>query len=237
MQKANVKFISYVRVSTTGQHQSGLGEAAQRLAVSNYVRSRGGELISEVQETLSGRKGVASRPGLARALAMCKTSGAAMVIGKLDRLARDVRHFLALIDDSGVDIRFADMPDICPGTDEGRMILVSLANFAEFEGRRIGTRTRAALAVAKAKGTKLGVAGAVNLRPTIEARQKSADDFAVRMSPLFTDFNARGLSQRAMVIELNSRKYPAPRGGCWSQPQVQRLLQRLSALDAERAST
>ena len=36
-------------------------------------------------------------------------------------------------------------------SDEGRMILVSMANFAEFEGRRIGTRKTAALAAAKAR--------------------------------------------------------------------------------------
>jgi DNA invertase Pin-like site-specific DNA recombinase len=221
-------FISYVRVSTVGQHQSGLGEDAQRMAVASYVRNKGGEVLQEVQETQSGRKGLADRPELARALALCKKTGAALVIGKLDRLARDVRHFLALIDDSGVDIRFADMPDVCPRTDEGRMMLVNMANYAEFEARRIGTRTRAALAAAKARGTQLGAAGPANLRPNIEARQAAAEQFAEKLRGQFEGFRRRGLSQRKMVAELNAVGIKTARGRDWQLAQVQRVLARLS---------
>lgn len=220
------QFIAYVRVSTQRQGQSGLGLDAQRMAVQNYLRGRG-ELVSEVVEIESGRKAGKGRPELARALALCKAKGAALVIGKLDRLARDVRYFLEVIDDSGVDIRFADLPDVCPASDEGRMILVSMANFAEFEGRRIGTRTKAALQAAKARGVKLGTAGAGNLKPNLEARAAAADAFALRLSGLVKGFRARSLSQRAMVDELNTAGVQAPRGGRWGLAQVQRLLARL----------
>lgn len=59
-----------------------------------------------------GPQGRRARPELARALTLCKAIGAVLVIGKLDRLARDVRFFLEVIDDSGVDISFADLPDV-----------------------------------------------------------------------------------------------------------------------------
>lgn len=114
-------------VSTQRQGASGLGLDAQRIAVTNYLRERG-EQVGEIVEIESGRKGGKARPELIRALAQCKAQRASLVIGKLDRLARDVRFFLEVIDDSGVDIRFADLPDVCPGTDEGRMILVSMEN-------------------------------------------------------------------------------------------------------------
>jgi DNA invertase Pin-like site-specific DNA recombinase len=220
------KFVAYVRVSTQRQGHSGLGLDAQRMAVQNYLRDRG-ELVREVVEIESGRKGGKARPELARALALCKAERAALVIGKLDRLARDVRFFLEVIDDSGVDIRFADLPDVCPVSDEGRMILVSMANFAEFEGRRIGTRTKAALAAAKARGVKLGTAGPYNLKPNIEARKTTADAFAFRLSGLVAGFKARSLSQRAMALELNAAGVQAPRGGQWGLAQVQRLLSRI----------
>ncbi|MBC7619436.1 MAG: recombinase family protein [Candidatus Saccharibacteria bacterium] len=217
------KFISYVRVSTQRQGQSGLGLEAQRIAVSNYMHGRG-ELVGEVAEIESGRKGTKGRPELARALADCKKHGAALVIGKLDRLSRDVRFFLEVIDDSGVDIRFADLPDVRPSTDEGRMLLIGMANFAEYEGRRIGSRTKAALAAAKARGVELGVAGPANLKRNVEERQAAADAFAGRLSGLVAGFRARGLSQRCMVVELNAAGVKAPNGGVWALVQVQRML-------------
>lgn len=222
------KFVSYIRVSTQRQGQSGLGLDAQRMAVASYVANRG-ELVDEVVEVESGRKADKDRPELVQALALCKHQGAALVIGKLDRLARNVRFFLEVIDDSGVDIRFADLPDVCPSTDEGRMILVSMANFAEFEGRRIGTRTKAALAAAKARGVQLGTAGPSNLRPNVEARQAAANAFAVRMAGLIAGMRARGLSHRAMVAELNSARVPTANGGSWRLIQVQRVLERIQA--------
>ncbi len=222
-------FIAYIRVSTQRQGASGLGLDAQRIAVTNYLRERG-EQVGEIVEIESGRKGGKARPELIRALAQCKAQRASLVIGKLDRLARDVRFFLEVIDDSGVDIRFADLPDVCPGTDEGRMILVSMANFAEFEGRRIGTRTKAALAAAKARGIKLGVAGPVNLKSNVEARKAAADAFAAKLAGLMGGLLARSLSQRAIVEELNAVGVPTPRGGQWGLAQVQRLLSRVSAV-------
>lgn len=221
-----MQFISYIRVSTQKQGRSGLGLEAQQAAIASYLRGRG-DLLDEVREVESGRKGGKGRPELERALARCRTQGAALVIGKLDRLARDVRYFLQVIDDSGVDIRFADLPDVCPGSDEGRMILVSMANFAEFEGRRIGTRTKAALAAAKARGVLLGRAGPSNLRPNIEERQRAANAFAGRLRPIITGMEMRGMSQRSMMNELNAIGVPAPKGGAWRLAQVQRVLARL----------
>lgn len=226
-----MEFISYIRVSTQKQGLSGLGLEAQQAAVQGYVGNRG-NLIGEVREVESGRKGAKGRPELERALATCRKKGAALVIGKLDRLARDVRFFLEVIDDSGVDIRFADLPDVCPTSDEGRMILVSMANFAEFEGRRIGTRTKAALTAAKARGVKLGVAGPANLKSNIETRKAAASAFAKGLSGLVMGFQARSLSQRAMVEELNAANVPTPLGGQWGLSQVQRILKRIESLGA-----
>lgn len=47
---------------------------------------------------------------------------------------------------------------------------------------------------------------------------------------LVAGFDARKLSQRAVVVELNAVGVPAPRGGAWSLAQVQRMLKRLAAI-------
>lgn len=224
---ANGKFIAYFRVSTQKQGVSGLGLDAQREAVGRFLNGGEWELIAEFEEVESGRKGAKCRPQLVAAIAACKKHKATLIIAKLDRLSRDVRFFLEVLDDSRVDIRFAEFADIDPKTDEGRMLLINMANFAEFEGRRIGARTKAGLAVAKSRGVVLGKAGADNLRPNIQARQKVASDFADKLRPLFDNMKARGLSQRGMVVELNSVGVPAPQGGNWLLSQVQRVIKRL----------
>lgn len=224
-------FVSYVRVSTVRQGQSGLGLEAQQAAVASYVAGKHGTICKEFREVESGRKGADGRPALSKALAECKRSKAALVIGKLDRLARDVRYFLEVLDDSGVDIRFADMPDVCPKTPEGRMLLVNMANFAEFEARRIGARTKAALAAAKARGVKLGATGPDNLRVNIEVRQAAADAFASNLRTVLEGFRSQGLSQRKQVEELNKLGIKTAKGGEWSLIQLQRVLARLPAAD------
>ena len=110
------------------------------------------------------------------------------------------------------------------------MILVSMANFAEFEGRRIGTCTKAALQAAKARGVLLGMSGPANLKRCLKDRVKAANTSALRLAGLVAGFDARKLSQRAVVAELNAVGVPAPSGGVWSLAQVQRLLNRLAAI-------
>lgn len=224
---AEGKFIGYLRVSTERQGVSGLGEQAQRDAITRFLNGGDWQLVGEFVEVESGRKGSKHRPQLMLALQECKRQKASLVVGKLDRLSRDVRFFLELLDDYGVDIRFAEFSDINPRTDEGRMILIGMANFAEFEGRRIGARTKAALAAAKARGVVLGAAGPANLKPNIEQRQQAATAFAERLRGVVEGMKARGASVRGIADELNALGIEAARGGQWNATQVQRLMVKL----------
>src|SRR4051812_44014458 len=52
---------------------------------------------------------VNSRPELARALELCRLTGASLVVAKIDRLSRDA-HFLLGLQRADVPITFADMP-------------------------------------------------------------------------------------------------------------------------------
>jgi DNA invertase Pin-like site-specific DNA recombinase len=79
-------FISYLRVSTDQLGLSGLGLEAQREAVAKHVARAGGRLVSEYVEIETGKK--AARPELAKALAACRAHRTALVVAKLDRLAR-----------------------------------------------------------------------------------------------------------------------------------------------------
>jgi DNA invertase Pin-like site-specific DNA recombinase len=100
-----------------------------------------------VVETERGKQ--STRPQLARALAICRGHRATLLIARLDRLARNV-HFISGLMETGVPFVAADMPTATP------FMLHIYAAMAEAEGIAISTRTKAALAAAKARGVKLG---------------------------------------------------------------------------------
>lgn len=220
---ATGKFIAYHRVSTQKQGASGLGLEAQKEAVNRFLNGGTWELLGEYVEVETGKgaDALAKRPQLKAALAACRKEGATLVIAKLDRLARNV-HFVSGLMESKVKFVACDMPEA------NELTIHIMAAFAEHEAKRISQRTKDALAVAKTRGVVLGKAGAANLKPNIEARQKAADEFAEKLRPLFSGMRERGLSQRKMVDELNSIGVPTVGGGHWVLAQVQRLLNRLA---------
>ena len=211
-------FVSYLRVSTQQQGKSGLGLEAQRAAVEAFAGRSSAEFL-EV-ETGKGSTPLTKRPQLREALALCKRTGATLVIAKLDRLARNV-HFVTGLMESGVDFIAADMPKA------NKVMLQMHAVMSEWERDQISDRTKAALAAAKARGTVLGASGPANLRPNIEARQSAARAFAGNLKTVLAGFRVQGLSQRKQVAELNALGIKTANGGSWSLIQLQRVLQRL----------
>lgn len=210
-------YVGYFRVSTSGQGQSGLGLEAQRQAVRQFAEQNGGTVVLEVTEIESGRRN--DRPELARALAECRRRRATLLIAKLDRLARNV-HFVSGLMESGVPFTAVDLPTA------DRFVLHIYAAMAEEEARRIGARTKAALAAAKARGTVLGSFG-----PVLAARNiETANTFAKSMEPTIQALRDEGFqSIRALTDELNRRAVPTANGGRWHVPTVHKLLSRLAA--------
>ena len=179
------KFIAYYRVSTDKQGRSGLGLEAQKEAVQQRLDGGRWQMVGEYIEVESGKR--ANRPQLDAALAACKKHKAKLVVAKLDRLSRNVSFLLKLID-AGVEVLFADLPELSGAM--GRFMLIGMANVAELEAGLISERTRAALKAAKARGVKLGGYGAEVLAPKYrdEARQR-----AIQLGPTITDLQGQGL--------------------------------------------
>lgn len=212
------KAVAYLRVSTDKQGQSGLGLEAQREAVARYIAANQLELIGEhiEVETGKGSNALSKRPELVAALATAKREKAGLIIAKLDRLARNV-HFISGLMETGVEFAVADMPNA------DRFQLHLFAALAEKEADVISQRTKAALAAAKARGTKLGTHGKVQA-----ARNKAeAVERLEPAMPLLRDLQAEGLSMRKMVAALNDRGVPSPAGGKWHLASLHKALGRL----------
>jgi SAM-dependent methyltransferase len=109
--------------------------------------------------------------------------------------------FLLKLIDSGVDVLFADLPELNGAM--GRFMLTTMASVAELEAGLISERTKAALKAAKARGVKLGSHGAEVLAPQYRAE---AHQRAQKLQPLITELKIKGLSLAKIASELNKRK-------------------------------
>lgn len=229
MAQNNGKFVAYYRVSTDRQGRSGLGLEAQRAAVTQYLNGGDWQIVDEYTEVESGKN--ADRPELEKALAACRLHRAALVVSKVDRLTRSVA-FLSRLLEAGVDVRFADLPQIEGAT--GRFLLQQMVAVAELEAGLISARTKAALAQAKKRGKKLGGNRGVKPTPAMRARstavlQASANARAADVAPTIRKLQAAGAtSLRAIAAGLNEAGIPTAKGtGTWAAVQVARVLERI----------
>ena len=228
---AKGKYVTYLRVSTTKQGTSGLGLEAQRAAVQAHLNGGNWKIVAEVIEIESGKRN--DRPELAKALRLCRLHGATLLVAKLDRLSRSVA-FLANLMEAKVPFTAADMPE----ADETHLHMMAV--FAQHEARAISTRTKAALAAAKARGRRLGgrrvpakqFSGIAAMGRTVSAQVRSArsakrsQDVLGIIDDIRSDGHAPSL--RGIAAELNQRGITTPRGSSWSAVQVKRVLDKAS---------
>jgi DNA invertase Pin-like site-specific DNA recombinase len=183
------KYVAYYRVSTDRQGKSGLGLEAQKDAVQARLNGGRWQIVDEFTEVESGKR--ASRPQLDAAIAACKKHKARLLVAKLDRLSRNVAFLLKLID-SGVDVLFADLPELNGAM--GKFVLITMANVAKLEAGLVSERTKAALKAAKARGVKLGRYGAEVLAPKYH---EEAVRRAKELEPLIRELRGYSLNQIA----------------------------------------
>lgn len=225
-----MKIISYQRVSTDKQGNSGLGLEAQKAAITEYARRNHAKVLHEFVEVESGKRN--DRPELNSALHLAKITGATLVIAKLDRLSRNAA-FLLTLRDSGVKFVAADMPDA------NSVTVGILAVIAQHEREAISRRTREALQAAKARGQRLGNPnGAAALRraakgnsASVQAIRKKADQHAMNLKPVIDSLKNEGIqSLGGIAKQLNERGMLTPLGGKWHKSSAKNLLLRLGNL-------
>lgn len=197
-------FVSYIRVSTTKQGESGLGLEAQREVVRRYLGDS--QPMAEFTEIESG-KAHNNRPQLLAAIEMCKRKKATLVIAKLDRLARNV-HSISGLMEAGVEFVAADNPHA------NKMTLQMLSVFAEHEREQISARTKAALKAAKARGTVLGnPKWQDSLRKARET--KNPNKPPAQVVQMMKQYRNEGMTLRTIADKLNGLGLRTPNGCRW----------------------
>jgi DNA invertase Pin-like site-specific DNA recombinase len=203
----------YARTSTDEQEN---GLEAQAVALWGAARAHGWE--AELLSEHASGKTLARRSELLGALkALDGGRARRLVVTNLSRLTRSVADFASILDRAqkvGWSLVVLDLGggELDTSSAAGRLAARMLMEVMQWEREVISERTRAGLAAAKARGTRLGrpstVPGKVLARVAALAHQ--------------------GLSTRAVAERLNSEAVPGPagQGSRWYSSSVSRVLRR-----------
>lgn len=204
-----MRAVGYCRVSTEEQGQSGLGLAAQEETIRREVDRRGWSLERLYTDVASG-KSLRRRTDFAEAMRVLAAGEAdVLVVAKLDRLSRSVSDFAAILARTQVEgwaLNICDL-GVDTTTPSGKMVAQIMMVLAEWEREMIGDRTKSALRMAAAKGTRLG-------------RPSGVDPETVRLIRVLRD---SGRSWAKIADALDREGVPTGQGGQWHGATVRRL--------------
>lgn len=233
-----IDVVSYCRVSSTGQGESGLGLEAQREYITRAAKQNGWNIVGEFVDVVSGKLAIEDRPEGSKALALCKQTKAKLVVAKLDRLSRSVHHIARLLDET-MDFKVATMPQ----ADKFQLHL--FAALAEQERSFIASRTKEALAALQKRADGGDVQSINKIARRSEAlekgrteanRAKATEAVQDRVNtwqetvrdPIDLCIRKGGRTLQQVADCLNSKSITTSRGGQWSSMQVSRVMKNLT---------
>jgi DNA invertase Pin-like site-specific DNA recombinase len=220
--------ITYLRVSTSHQAESGLGIEAQRATCREWAEDNGVEIVDEfTDEGVSGTVEPSKRDGLAVALNTIEHADV-FLVAKRDRVARDMTH-------TGMVERMIQKADatLVSAQGEGTQTDDPFASFfqsrmadlfAEYEALQASVRTKAALAAKRAKGEKLG--GEVPYGKDVDDNGKLSDSSPIA-AKIIDLRDTDGLSYRQIADRLEADGFE-PKGKQFYPNTVRRIYKRES---------
>lgn len=166
-EKSKPRMVGYARVSTNGQEL--------KLQLDDLLKA--GVAKKDIfTDKASGSK--SSRPGLDACLQQLKP-GDTLLVWRLDRLGRSLRHLIDLVED--LRQREVGFKSVCDGaidttTASGDLIFNIFSSLAQFERRLIQERTKAGLTAARARGRNGGRPSIPLDHPSVVAAKKMHAD-------------------------------------------------------------
>lgn len=215
----------YIRVSTEKQADEGFSLEAQEKQLRALCEAHGWNICEDHIYTDAGVSGKTSdRPAFQQMMTAAKSGAIRRIVAaKLDRLARNVRDFLATVDllkDSECALVLVK-ESFDTSTPHGKFALTMFAAMAELEASTITER------VMTGKRQKAG-AGGYNgaycpLGYTYDGEQFALADNAGTVQRIFAEYTD-GASLAEIADALNRDKLPTRRGGAWHPSTVRYIL-------------
>lgn len=220
-----MKLVGYVRVSSESQADN-TSLAEQKRKIEAYCYAFGHELVGLFEEVGSG-KGASDRPKFQKALEMVRDNADGIIAAKLDRLARNTRDVLELVDDilqpANKALILLDL-QVDTTTPQGYMILTVMSAVAKLERDIINERTQGGR---RAKAENGGYAyGSPRFGQDAVDGELVVNDNEQQAIALIRRHRKSGKSYGKIADYLNSQGIPTKRGKQWSAMQVQRIVKR-----------
>ncbi len=228
-----MRLVGYIRVSTPGQVEDGLGLDVQREAIRSWADRQEHELVEVIaDEGVSGTLHAAERPGLGRALDLIRAGLVdGVVVHRLDRLAR----LLAVQEATLASVWAAegrvfevvggevlrDDPEDPMRTAMRQMLGV----FGQLERATVVARMAAGRKMKAQRGGYTG--GAPRYGWVAQERNLVRHDQEQRALHRLADLRLQGVSWRVAAQCLLAEGYRPKRADSWHPETLRRMMQRL----------
>lgn len=211
------KALLYARVSTAMQVQDGVSLDVQERQLINAAEFHGFAEWEIVREEGRSGKNVKGRPELQRALKLLEQKVAdALIVTRLDRLARSTSDFLAIVDlanKQGWRLIMLDL-NLDTSSYQGRFVVTVMSALAEMERGIIASRQKDVHKDRRERGVVWGK----DMGP-----KEEVDEEVVQ---LIMSYRSSGISYRAIANKLDEAKIKSPRGESWSHVTIKRIVDR-----------
>lgn len=217
----------YIRVSTDKQVDEGFSLDAQQTRLGAYCVANGWDVNPDhiyIDAGVSGKS--ASRPNFDRMLTAAATGTINRVVAvKLDRLARNTKNFLSLVEDLenwNCDIVLIK-ESFDTSTPNGKFALTMFAAIAELEASQITERVMSGKRQKASDGGYNGAQCPLGYDYDSVAGEFTTNDNAATVTRIFEQFNA-GVSMTKIAAALVADGVPTKRGGRWYTGTVRYVL-------------
>jgi DNA invertase Pin-like site-specific DNA recombinase len=187
------RLIGYARVSTSGQDLNLQLDALKHAGAPDKLI-----FIDKVSGAIK------DRPGLTACMKELK-AGDTLVIWRLDRLGRSLKHLIEIVDDlKGREVGFRSINDggIDTTTASGEMVFNIFATLAQFERRLIQERTQAGLKAARARGKSGGRPKISPNDPKVQMARKMSKNLSISVGEICSTLKiSRATYYRFLKIE------------------------------------
>jgi DNA invertase Pin-like site-specific DNA recombinase len=232
--RLTMQLVAYLRVSTDKQAEDGLGLDVQEHAIRAWAKRCDHTVVQWcADEGVSGSNGVETRVALYDALdALRSRRAAAMVVYRLDRLARDLvlqeqlladvwRAKARVFSTSASEDAYLD-PEGAADDPSRALIRQVLGAVAEYERAMIRLRLRSGIERKKAAGRYAG--GQVPFGWRVESRELVRDEAEQLVLARMRELRAAGASLRAIAARLEREGVKPRRAARWHAESVRQVL-------------